>query len=392
MAPIQNQILSVSRILMLITIPVAILFLWGKLRDEKSIFPDLLQILGVFILLIGYGPFFQDLSILVGAIANALYPGNMVLIFYESIWNAPLIPMSSGSFFSVLTDPMGMIYILLMDFLKVLIFLFTLLRYTLLAFLYAIGPLLCAMAIIPGMFFMVVQWGRNALEIMLWIVIHNLFIGIFTAINLIQALNPGGFGPVFENQTLSLGIMLILVLMFLMVPVLTHLLLDRSYEGIGSFAGPQAVLLGKRIFSEGLIRPVTTGELPLGLGEFKVGSVTKDLGQGKRVYRKKQFRIGPYSVTSLLWKRKPKEGGKTAGSPETSEKSTSSGRTRKTASKRSTTPKSPGQSTVRKKAVRKTSSTEPTPSGEAVPKPRRTRKSTAPSVAPGATGDNEETP
>ncbi|MHB1286201.1 MAG: hypothetical protein ACYCYP_06520 [Leptospirales bacterium] len=391
MAPIQNQVLSVARILMLITIPVTILFLWGKLRDEKSIFPDLLQILGVFILLIGYGPFFQDLSLLVGAIANALYPGNLVLVFYESIWNAPLIPMSSGSFFSVLTDPMGMIYILLMDFLKVLIFLFTLLRYALLAFLYAIGPLLCAMAIIPGMFFMVVQWGRNALEIMLWVVIHNLFIGIFTAINLVQALNPGGFGPVFENQTLSLGIMLILVLMFLMVPVLTHLLLDRSYEGIGSFAGPQAVLLGKRIFSEGVIRPVTTGELPLGLGEFKVGSVTKDLGQGKRVYRKKQFRIGPYSVTSLLWKRKPKEVGKTSGSPETAEKSTPSGRTRKTTSKRATTPKNPDQPRVRKKAARKTSPTESTSSAETVSKPRRTRKSTTPSVAPEAPGANEET-
>lgn len=397
MSPIQNQVLSVARILMMITLPIAILFLWGKMRDQKSVFPDLLRIVAVFILLVGYGAFFQDLSLLVGAIANAIYPGRMVLLFYESIWNAPLVPGSSGSFFSVLTDPMGMIYLLLMDFLKVLIFLFTLLRYALLAFLYAIGPLLCAMAIIPGMFFMIVQWGRNALEIMLWVVIHNLFVGIFTAVNLVQALNPGGFGSVFENQTLSLGIMLILVLMFLMVPVLTHLLLDRSYEGVGSFAGPQAVLLGKRIFSEGVLRPVTTGELPLGLGEFKVGSVTKDLGQGKRVYRKRQLRIGPYSMTSLVWKRKPKEkeearktrSGRKTGSRAAAEETATppaSSRTRKTVPKKSSPARTATDAPVRKRSPRKTVSPEGSASEKPAAKARKTRKTPETSVP------NEETP
>ncbi|MHB8421808.1 MAG: hypothetical protein ACYC9S_05630 [Leptospirales bacterium] len=388
MAPIQGQVLSVSRILMLITIPVSILFLWGKMREQQSIFGDLLRILGVFILLVGYDTFFQDLTLLVGAIANALYPGRLILLFYESLWNAPLIPVSSGSFFSVLSDPMGLVYILLMDFLKVLIFLFTLLRYALLAFLYVIGPLLCAMAVIPGMFFMVVQWGRNALEIMLWIVVHNLLIGIFTAVNLVGALNPGGFQTVFENQTLSLGIMLILVLMFLIVPVLTHLLLDRSYEGVGSFVGPQAILLGKRLFSEGLLRPATTGELPFGLGEFKVGSVTKDLGQGKRVYRKKQLRIGPYSVTSLLWKRKPKEEGKTvrksrsapvSGESADTPSSSRTTRTRKSPARKTVSPRTSSESGVQtRKRTRKTASPEEPDHTGTPAKSARTRKTKTP--------------
>jgi len=337
MEPIRVQVLSVTRILFLITIPVSTLLIWGKMRDEKPVFGDLLKVVGVFFLLIGYGGFFQDLSLVAGSVAEALYPSTLIIRFYQTIWSVPLVPISGSSFFSLMTDPMGLVYILLMDLLKVLIFLFTLLRYALLAFLYAIGPILCSMAVIPGMFFLLVQWGRNALEIMLWIVIHNLFVAIFTAINLAGALSSAGGSTLLINETLSLGIMLALVLMFLLIPILTHLLLDRSYEGIGSFVGPQAVVFGKRILSEGLLRPVATGELPMGMGELKFGSVTRDIGQGRRVYRKKQVRLGPFSLTSLVWKRKGKQAGKTAVPPEGVHPGNTTGASKKTSVRKTST-------------------------------------------------------
>ena len=271
-----------------------------------------------------------------------------------------------------------------MDFLKVLLFLFTLLRYTLLAFLYAIGPVLCSLAIIPGMYFLLVQWGRNMLEVMLWLVIHNLFVGIFTAINLAGALGSAGGSTLLINETLSIGIMLVLVLMFLLVPIVTHLLLDRSYEGIGSFVGPQAVLFGKKLFSEAVVRPVTTGELPMGMGELKFGSVTRDIGQGRRVYRKKQVRFGPFSLTSLVWKRKNR---KTAGSKE-AEKQEDEGTETKTPRRRSasssgrrTTAKKPrSAAATRKVATRKSAlpeepeASDPQKPAEAAPPRPRSRK------------------
>ncbi len=351
MVPIQGQIMGVVRILMLVTLPISVLVLWGKMRDQKPIFSDLVRIVTVFILLIGYGTFFQDMTGFVGSVANALYPSDRILAFYEALWGSPLVPGTAGSFLSFLSDPMGLFYVLLVDFLKVLVFLFTLIRYALLSFLYVIGPLLFAMGIIPGLFFMVFQWGRNAIEIMFWLVIHNVFIGIFTAINLIQAIQPVALSVTITNRVLSIGVMLVLVLMFLFVPILTHLLLDRSYEGIGSFVGPQVTMMGKRMFEAGFLRPLSTGEMPLGLGELKFGTVTKDTGQGKRVYRKKQFRIGPYSVTSLLWKRKPKEtkelsaGSASEDTPQKSPRKTRKASTRKTPS--SETPTKPKTRTKR---------------------------------------------
>ena len=382
--PIRLQVFSVARTLFLITIPVATLLLWGKLRDEKPVFTDLLKGLSVFFLLMGYGGAFQDLSLLVGSIASTVYPSTLIVQFYETIWGVPLLPPSGSSFFSLLTDPMGLVYLLLMDFLKVLLFLFTLLRYTLLAFLYAIGPVLCSLAIIPGMYFLLVQWGRNMLEVMLWLVIHNLFVGIFTEINLAGALGSAGGSTLLINETLSIGIMLVLVLMFLLVPIVTHLLLDRSYEGIGSFVGPQAVLFGKKLFSEAVVRPVTTGELPMGMGELKFGSVTRDIGQGRRVYRKKQVRFGPFSLTSLVWKRKNR---KTAGSKE-AEKQEDEGTETKTPRRRSasssgrrTTAKKPrSAAATRKVATRKSAlpeepeASDPQKPAEAAPPRPRSRK------------------
>ena len=382
--PIRLQVFSVARTLFLITIPVAMVLLWGKLRDEKPVFWDLLKGLSVFFLLMGYGGVFQDLSLLVGSVASTVYPSNLIVQFYETIWGVPLLPPSGSSFFSLLTDPMGLVYLLLMDLLKVLIFLFPLLRYTLLAFLYAIGPVLCSLAVIPGMFFLLIQWGRNMLEVMLWLVIHNLFVGIFTAINLAGALGSAGGSTLLINETLSIGIMLVLVLMFLLVPIVTHLLLDRSYEGIGSFVGPQAVLFGKKLFSEAVVRPVTTGELPMGMGELKFGSVTRDVGQGRRVYRKKQIRFGPFSQTSLVWKRKSR---KTAGSGEAekagegeSEKKTPRRRSASTSGRRTAPKKTRSAATPRKAAPQKSTLPEepgapasPVPE-EAVPVRPRSRK------------------
>jgi hypothetical protein len=222
------------------------------------------------------------------------------------------------------------------------------------------------------------------LEVMLWLVIHNLFVGIFTAINLAGALGSAGGSTLLINETLSIGIMLVLVLMFLLVPIVTHLLLDRSYEGIGSFVGPQAVLFGKKLFSEAVVRPVTTGELPMGMGELKFGSVTRDIGQGRRVYRKKQVRFGPFSLTSLVWKRKNR---KTAGSKE-AEKQEDEGTETKTPRRRSasssgrrTTAKKPrSAAATRKVATRKSAlpeepeASDPQKPAEAAPPRPRSRK------------------
>jgi hypothetical protein len=35
--------------------------------------------------------------------------------------------------------------------------------------------------------------------------------------------------------------------------------------------------------------------------------VEKDIGRGRMVYKKSQLRLGPYTFTSLLWNRKPKD-------------------------------------------------------------------------------------
>lgn len=76
----------------------------------------------------------------------------------------------------------------------------------------------------------------------------------------------------------------------------------------------------------------------MGLGEFKFGSVTRDIGQGRRVYRKKQVRMGPFSLTSLVWKRKGKKAGKPADSPgdttETSKKKAAKKPSTRSATKR----------------------------------------------------------
>lgn len=97
--PIRLQVFSVARTLFLITIPVATLLLWGKLRDEKPVFTDLLKGLSVFFLLMGYGGAFQDLSLLVGSIASTVYPSTLIVQFYETIWGVPLLPPSGSSFF-----------------------------------------------------------------------------------------------------------------------------------------------------------------------------------------------------------------------------------------------------------------------------------------------------
>ena len=123
--------------------------------------------------------------------------------------------------------------------------------------------------------------------------------------------------------------------MILFVPILTHLLLDRSYEGIGSFMGPQAETLGRSLWHNIVSKPLLKGELPFGMGEFKAGTTTKDLGQGKRVYRKRQLRLGPLDFTSMVWQRvaKKKADEETAGATTAEE----GGKTRKSA--RTSSPK-----------------------------------------------------
>lgn len=375
MQPVQGQVMGIVRILLLVTLPIAFLILWGKMRDQKPIFSDLIRIVAVFLLLIGYGTVFQEMTGFVGALANALYPSGRILAFYEAFWGSPLVPGTAGSFLSYLSDPMGLFYVLLVDFLKILVFLFTLVRYALLSFLYAIGPLLFAMGAIPGLFFMVLQWARNALEVMLWLVVHNLFIGIFTAINLVQAVQSGPLSEMIANRVLTTGVMLVLVLMFLLVPILTHLLLDRSYEGIGSFVGPQVAMAGKRIFEGGVLRPLSTGEMPFGLGEVKLGTVTKDTGQGKRVYRKKQLRIGPYSVTSLLWQRKAKEKKTTTKDDAPQESDVRSPTKKKTTGTRKTSSSAKSRSSPKSRSKRAPSKTVSEAGTPKAPRRKKTSKS-----------------
>ncbi len=368
--PVRQQMASLTRVLLFVSLPLAILFLWLKARGGERIFGDLLKILVVFMGLSGYDSWFVDGVTVVGAVAQSLYPSALVLAFYEKIWQSPLIPGSIGSFVSFLSDPMGILYLVLLDGLKVIVLAFSLVRYALLAFLYIVGPLLFAAAIIPGLFFLVGQWARNTLEISLWLLFHNLLIAIFSAINLSQALSVGPVSTTLVNRVLEIGILLVLVLMILFVPILTHLLLDRSYEGIGSFVGPQAETLGRTLWHNMVSKPLLKGELPFGMGEFKSGTVTKDLGQGRRVYRKKQFRIGPMDFTSMVWQRESRKkaaaekaaAGKSAALPEGSEgreaapkrktaaKKTST-RSRKTAGTGRKAPASPARN--RKKTVKK---------------------------------------
>ena len=305
--PVREQMAGLTRILLFVSLPLAILFLGFKMREGERIFGDLLKILLVFLGLAGYDSWFTEGVRVVGAVAQSLYPSALVLSFYERIWQSSLIPGSVGSFVSFLSDPMGILYLLLLDGLKVIVLAFSLVRYALLAFLYIVGPLLFAAAIIPGLFFLAGQWARNTLEISLWLLFHNLLIGIFSAINLTQALSSGPVTTILTNRVLEIGILLVLVLMILFVPILTHLLLDRSYEGIGSFVGPQAEALGRNLWHNIVSKPLLKGELPFGMGEFKMGTTTKDLGQGRRVYRKRQLRLGPMDFTSMVWQRESRK-------------------------------------------------------------------------------------
>ena len=333
--PVRQQIAGLTRVLLFVSLPLALVFLWLKMRGGERIFGDLLRALVVFITLAGYDGWFTDGVTVVGALAQSLYPSSLVLAFYERIWQSSLIPGSVGSFVGFLSDPMGILYLILLDALKVIVLAFSLVRYALLAFLYVVGPLLLAVSIVPGLFFLVSQWARNSLEISLWLLFHNLLIGIFSSINLYQALAPGPISQTLVNRVLEIGILLVLVLMILFVPILTHLLLDRSYEGIGSFMGPQAETLGRSLWHNIVSKPLLKGELPFGMGEFKAGTTTKDLGQGKRVYRKRQLRLGPLDFTSMVWQRvaKKKADEETAGATTTEE----GGKTRKSA--RTSSPK-----------------------------------------------------
>ena len=305
--PVRQQVASLTRVLLFVSLPIALVFLWLKMRGGERIFGDLLRALVVFMTLAGYDGWFTDGVTVVGALAQSLYPSSLVLAFYERIWQSSLIPGSVGSFVGFLSDPMGILYLILLDALKVIVLAFSLVRYALLAFLYVVGPLLLAVAVVPGLFFLVSQWARNSLEISLWLLFHNLLIGIFSSINLYQALATGPVSQTLVNRVLEIGILLVLVLMILFVPILTHLLLDRSYEGIGSFMGPQAETLGRSLWHNIVSKPLLKGELPFGMGEFKAGTTTKDLGQGKRVYRKRQLRLGPLDFTSMVWQRVAKK-------------------------------------------------------------------------------------
>ena len=305
--PVRQQVASLTRVLLFVSLPIALVFLWLKMRGGERIFGDLLRGLAVFMVLAGYDGWFTDGVTVVGALAQSLYPSSLVLAFYERIWQSSLIPGSVGSFVGFLSDPMGILYLILLDVLKVIVLAFSLVRYALLAFLYVVGPLLLGVAVVPGLFFLVSQWARNSLEISLWLLFHNLLIGIFSSINLYQALAAGPVSQTLVNRVLEIGILLVLVLMILFVPILTHLLLDRSYEGIGSFMGPQAESLGRSLWHNIVSKPLLKGELPFGMGEFKAGTTTKDLGQGKRVYRKRQLRLGPLDFTSMVWQRVAKK-------------------------------------------------------------------------------------
>ena len=305
--PVRQQIVALTRVLLFVSLPIALVFLWLKMRGGERVFGDLLRAMVVFIVLAGYDGWFTDGVTVVGALAQSLYPSSLVLAFYERIWQSSLIPGSVGSFVGFLSDPMGILYLILLDALKVIVLAFSLVRYALLAFLYIVGPLLLAVAVVPGLFFLVSQWARNSLEISLWLLFHNLLIGIFSSINLYQALSAAPFSQALVNRVLEIGILLVLVLMILFVPILTHLLLDRSYEGIGSFMGPQAESLGRNLWHNIISKPLLKGELPFGAGEFKAGTTTKDLGQGKRVYRKRQLRLGPLDFTSMVWQRVAKK-------------------------------------------------------------------------------------
>jgi hypothetical protein len=395
--PVRQQIGGLIRVLLLVTIPVSTLFLWFKMRGGERIFGELVRILVVILGLIGYDEWFTDGVTVVGLVAQSLYPTSLVLAFYEKVWQSNLLPGSIGSFLSFLSDPMGILYLILLDGLKVIVLAFSLVRYALLSFLYIVGPLLFAVAVIPGLFFLVSQWARNALEISLWLLFHNLLIGIFSSINLYQSLSTGPTSTTLTNRVLEIGILLVLVLMILFVPILTHLLLDRSYEGIGSFVGPQAEAMGRTLWHNMLAKPLLKGELPFGMGEFKSGTTTKDIGQGRRVYRKKQLRIGPMDFTSMVWQR---TGSKKSANKGEEERSTVRESEGSPAPKGRKAPGGPAKRTTKKAA---SGTTSPRPRKKAVetaqtlesreePNPvrtRRSRKKAAERTEPGPAGDRE---
>ena len=391
--PVREQMAGLTRILLFVSLPLAILFLGFKMREGERVFGDLLKILLVFLGLAGYDSWFTDGVRVVGAVAQSLYPSALVLSFYEHIWQSSLIPGSVGSFVSFLSDPMGILYLILLDGLKVIVLAFSLVRYALLAFLYIVGPLLFAAAIIPGLFFLVGQWARNTLEISLWLLFHNLLIGIFSAINLTQALSSGPVTTILTNRVLEIGILLVLVLMILFVPILTHLLLDRSYEGIGSFVGPQAEALGRNLWHNIVSKPLLKGELPFGMGEFKMGTTTKDLGQGRRVYRKRQLRLGPMDFTSMVWQRESrKKGPEREGkgdavdpSPATSKKTPAK---KGTARSRKTGGTAGKSGTTASKGRRKAPAKEAGEAGKAgkAPAPRTRKRGGVQSLPPGPPG------
>ncbi|MGC8500522.1 MAG: hypothetical protein ACP5OS_05005 [Leptospirillia bacterium] len=404
--PVRAQVASLTRVLLFVSIPVALVFFWLKMRGGERVFGDLLRVLVVFITLAGYDGWFEDGVTMVGAVAQSLYPSALVLAFYERIWQSSLIPGSVGSFVGFLSDPMGILYLVLLDGLKVIVLAFSLVRYALLAFLYIVGPLLLAVAVVPGLFFLVGQWARNALEISLWLLFHNLLIGIFSSINLYQALSAVPVSQTLVNRVLEIGILLVLVLMILFVPILTHLLLDRSYEGIGSFMGPQAESLGRNLWHNMVSKPLLKGELPFGMGEFKAGTTTKDLGQGRRVYRKRQLRLGPLDFTSMVWQRaakakKTKEEGESRGKDSESKENAKDGgeegkatkktratRTRKTPAKKTARAAKTTRATMTRVSRKKTPPTDGSPEISTTEKPIRTRRKK--SVAPPEEQNAEE--
>jgi predicted component of type VI protein secretion system len=108
---------------------------------------------------------------------------------------------------------------------------------------------------------------------------------------------------------------------------------------------------------------------------MKVGKVEKDIGQGRRVYQKSQLRLGPYTFTSLLWKRKPKEEGsgpeavKPAKTRKTSRKAPKSEAETATAPVKPRSPRTASKPRQSKKAADSSSPLEST-----APKPRTRKK------------------
>ena len=90
--PVRQQVASLTRVLLFVSLPIALVFLWLKMRGGERIFGDLLRALVVFITLAGYDGWFTDGVTVVGALAQSLYPSSLVLAFYERIWQSSIIP------------------------------------------------------------------------------------------------------------------------------------------------------------------------------------------------------------------------------------------------------------------------------------------------------------